>query len=187
MSGRTPLWACPCRGPLLDQRLPDVPSRCPLSGNETPDPPAGRTNVDDSSTDCLFGAERSPLRPVPGARRVGFDRWCGALPLVLDRFGRGPGENDALNWSDCDAVGKQSRRSRLTAAARSGRFVFGPVANDTRRTRLQNWDHAAKCVVPRAVLAAASGSRLCGVGAAAAADCLRYRSRSVSLGWFRAA
>jgi hypothetical protein len=33
MSGRTPLWACPCRGPLLDQRLPDVPSRCPVSGN----------------------------------------------------------------------------------------------------------------------------------------------------------
>ena len=29
MSGRAPLWACPCRGPLLDQRLPDVPSRCP--------------------------------------------------------------------------------------------------------------------------------------------------------------
>jgi hypothetical protein len=31
MSGRAPLWACPIRGPRLDQRLPDVPSTASLS------------------------------------------------------------------------------------------------------------------------------------------------------------
>jgi hypothetical protein len=77
--------------------------------------------------------------------------------------------------------------SRLSPAARSGEFVFGPVANDTRRARMQNWSHAAVCFVARGVLAAASGRRLRRVGSARAADCLRHRSRSVSLGWFRAA
>ena len=52
---------------------------------------------------------------------------------------------------------------------------------------MQNWSHAAECSVAQAVLAAASGPRPRRVGFARAADCLRRRSRSVSLGWFRAA
>jgi len=85
------------------------------------------------------------------------------------------------------AAGPLGRRSRLAAAARCGELVFGPVANDIRRAGMQNWSDAAECFVSRPVLAGASGPGLQDVGLARAADCLRHRSRSVSLGWFRAA
>jgi streptomycin 6-kinase len=38
-------------------------------------------------------------------------------------------------------------RFRLAAAAGSGEFVFGPMANDRRRARMQNGFHAAECGV----------------------------------------
>ena len=57
-----------------------------------------------SRTHCLFRAKHSAPRPLPDAHRLGFDRWCSATPLIIDPFGRGPGENDGLNWPHCDGV-----------------------------------------------------------------------------------
>ena len=91
---------------------------------------------------------------------------CSALPRIIDPFGGGPGDNDGLNWAHCDGVGQHRRCSRLAAAARCGEFVFGPVANDTRGARMQNWSHAAECLVAWPVLAAASRPRLRRVGLA---------------------
>ena len=50
-------------------------------------------------------SNRQNARHLPDAHRVGFDHWCSALPLIIDPFGRGPGENDGLNWPHCDGVG----------------------------------------------------------------------------------
>jgi hypothetical protein len=92
-----------------------------------------------SRTHCLFRAKHSPPRPLPHAHRVGFDRWCSALPLIIDPFGRSPGENDGLNWPHCDGVGgERGRRSRVVAAARCGEFSLArwPTTEAARGCRI---------------------------------------------------
>jgi hypothetical protein len=54
-------------------------------------------------------------------------------------------------------VQRAAAQSLVRSARPCGEFVFGPVANDTRLARIQNWSHAAESFVARAVLAAASG------------------------------
>lgn len=142
-----------------------------------------------SRTHCVFRAKHSPPRPLPDAHRVEFDRWCRALPLIIDPFGRGPGENEGLNWPHCDGVGASepvALACRQALALVSSSLARWPTTHAARGCRIGS-SHAAECFVARAVLAAASGLRRRRVGLARAADCLRHRSRSVSLGWFRAA
>ena len=50
-------------------------------------------------------AKHSLPRLLPDGQRVLSDRWCSALPLIIDPFGGGPGDNDGLNWAHCDGVG----------------------------------------------------------------------------------
>ena len=82
-------------------------------------------------------ARRRDRRLTPTAS--GSNRWCSALPLIIDLFGRGPGENDGLNWPHCDGVGASEAialASRQPLAVVSSSLARWPTTHAARGCRI---------------------------------------------------